>query len=116
MQNANSSETSSGVWTDKLQGGDQLRTRLVQSSEIRLQMDFLEARSVWLARHLDNSKAAAAGTAVTTADAPSATSASGGRKDTAPSKSASQSSTALGPYGQVCKKKFFVWHQNNLLL
>ena len=93
VQNVHSTESSSGVWTDKLQGGDQLRTRLVQSSEIRLQMDFLEARSIWLARHIDNSKAAAAaGTAVATADT---------RKETAPGKSGAQSSTSLGPYGQV---------------
>lgn len=61
-------------------------------------MDFLEARSIWLARHLDNSKAAAAGAAATTTDASTA---SGGRKDNALSKGTSQSSTALGPYGQV---------------
>ena len=95
-------------WTDKghaqtngqgsASQGEQLRARLVQSSEVRLQMDFLEARSIWLARQLDGSSSKAL-------SASSASSGSSGTDSSTVKKAASASSSAtstlLGPYGQV---------------
>lgn len=80
-----------------------MRNRLVQSSEIRLQMDFLETRTIWLARNTDNSKSSSAATAANTAAGAAASTAGGlSGGDNQPNiRNAISSHTTLGPYGQA---------------
>lgn len=68
--------------TDKQR--EHLRSQLVENSETRLQMDFLETRTIWLSRHSDKSTIN-----TTTKDKESS------------NNSSTQSSTFLGPYGQT---------------
>ena len=86
---------------------DQLRQQLAQSSEVRLQMDFLEARTIWLHRsaerslHTHRPAAAAGGGGGADGGEDQATNTSTTSRISTTGASASAVAAALGPYGKA---------------
>jgi hypothetical protein len=100
------SSSNSSIKDDSQQLRDIIRQQFLQNSEIKHQMDFLEAKNVWLQRNLENysSSSATASTSTSSLSEKSSHSSSTSTTsltNTGTSSTSSQQHHRLGPYGKA---------------